>query len=1036
MRKLFLVLTLVTVGLYGGVLAQSLTRDTGVQALSETEIARPCSGNRAATSKATGVTYFCRQGAWTPELSTSCSPDPPVGACVSNSTCLATSGSVPVTYVCLNGAWAESTTATAALQGTDTVAINPDTNSDESGKVTLWPRSTSEGRSLLQLGDDTSPNYNQYPWPQIDFWNPRATTIGGERRITSYSGPSFSFVMDLPDYSENAADVPGNSAGIEAEYEGAWPCGDAASCLRLQSRRTRQAGTYSGVTLENYGDRDVNEAGYYATTPKSTVGLFAVNNYGTQTKFSVRLQGDYNNDGTIDRSDFGDPSGVYSGGHSYNGSCTDVAGCYTGDDMTHTIWQSMGLVPMFDSSFDDTSDCPAGSSRADNTCPEPGNDHWAHFNVVFKDIAPRAGVTRNGIPSYDPQQYTQFMLYPDPVACEQYANDTDGGSILALQSDDYRAAYNTAPFGSTYRKMCFASLLSEDMPGKPNQPWTFGGSIDINGDASVTFKSKDDTIFRPYPIQDQKNIRIAARRLQIEGPLELGATGGYFIGDTPATTTSQPAYIGTGVTDTNADGTVDSGRAMQQYFEDVPWGDVLDYTAVGRVVTTVRYQSDLPVLNDGELAAATTYALTATAWYDQDADSTKDSWENGAIVNDVGKLVQNKLAAEGAIRQYADASHPLQTFARVSGADVVWVADLDGDGTEGPGDIALGRTSGIVRSGLTGTTEGFSLAYDGDFLTAPDISTRVPSTNGATYLNASRLFLGSTGSTGGELEGLVIDPFDYTVGIYPASTRAFLGASADVDEGGYGNPDTIHRFEAGFFRYLDLDGGTRIPLEASLLGGSTPALVVGTSGSRGGTGAVCLIDTGLDADCDGTLDKEVRSMYWGAGAMSTDGTDCSAPSEVSISSGPKFYIIACAMGSAETDGFIHGSTVLPDGIDIASDATFEVTARIVTDNAGATAQGYIEIQCVAADATVGSSWSGGANLDITQAAADVADDLLQDTSATVDLATCSAGATLFWRFKICDTDATPSTGCTSSAGAENDHQIVGMKMEYTVATGD
>ena len=184
------------------------------------------------------------------------------------------------------------------------------------------------------------------------------------------------------------------------------------------------------------------------------------------------------------------------------------------------------------------------------------------------------------------------------------------------------------------------------------------------------------------------------------------------------------------------------------------------------------------------------------------------------------------------------------------------------------------------------------------------------------------------------------------------------------------------------------------------------------------------------------LGSEVRSMVWGAGAMSADGTDCSSPAEVSIASGPKFYTVVCGMATSETDGFIYGSTVLPDSIDVVADAVFSLTSRVTTDNAGATAHGYMEIQCVAPDATVGSSWSGGANLDITQAVGDVTDDLLQDDSATVDLATCAADAVLYWRFKLCDTDATPSTGCTSSAGAENDHQIVALKMEYTSTTGD
>jgi hypothetical protein len=103
----------------------------------------------------------------------------------------------------------------------------------------------------------------------------------------------------------------------------------------------------------------------------------------------------------------------------------------------------------------------------------------------------------------------------------------------------------------------------------------------------------------------------------------------------------------------------------------------------------------------------------------------------------------------------------------------------------------------------------------------------------------------------------------------------------------------------------------------------------------------------------------------------------------------------------------------------------------VTDSGVGTWQGVIEIQCVAADGTVGTTWSAAQGLDVTEANGDVVDDELQDTSATVDLATCGTGNMLWWRWKSCDTDATPSTGCTSSAGFENDFRIEGMVMTYT-----
>ena len=173
-----------------------------------------------------------------------------------------------------------------------------------------------------------------------------------------------------------------------------------------------------------------------------------------------------------------------------------------------------------------------------------------------------------------------------------------------------------------------------------------------------------------------------------------------------------------------------------------------------------------------------------------------------------------------------------------------------------------------------------------------------------------------------------------------------------------------------------------------------------------------------------------RGREWTAIEMVTDGTDCTAAAAVtSPASGVRAYMISCAMGSAETDGFIYGNTKLPPAVNTAGDTTFTLSSELITDGGAGTVHGYIEIQCVAAGASLTTSWTAGANLDIVEIAGDVVQDVLQSTSATVDLSTCVAGDNLFWRLRICDTDATPTNpGCTSSAGFENDFRHIGMRM--------
>lgn len=185
---------------------------------------------------------------------------------------------------------------------------------------------------------------------------------------------------------------------------------------------------------------------------------------------------------------------------------------------------------------------------------------------------------------------------------------------------------------------------------------------------------------------------------------------------------------------------------------------------------------------------------------------------------------------------------------------------------------------------------------------------------------------------------------------------------------------------------------------------------------------------------------EVRSIYWGAAALSADATECADAAEVTINSGPKLFAIDCPMGTAETDGFVYGNVVLPDSFDKTSDVTFELTTYVQDDQGAQTWYGVVAIQCQPHQGTIDSTWGTGISLDVDAEAGDVANDVLQDTSAAVDTddtgESCDGGETLFWRWKSCDTDATPSAGCTSSAGAEADFGILGVKMEYTSLIGD
>lgn len=186
----------------------------------------------------------------------------------------------------------------------------------------------------------------------------------------------------------------------------------------------------------------------------------------------------------------------------------------------------------------------------------------------------------------------------------------------------------------------------------------------------------------------------------------------------------------------------------------------------------------------------------------------------------------------------------------------------------------------------------------------------------------------------------------------------------------------------------------------------------------------------------------VQTSFWHGNDILTDGTECTAAAATTINSGPREYVIACPMTSSETDGFLYGSISLADSIDISADVIFVLYAYIQTDSGAGTWHAVVQAQCSGANATLDSTgWSAEAQLDRSLTAGLVQFQPVPASSDPVDLgfgggAECAAGDSLFWRIKVCDTDATPSTGCTSNAGFENDLNIYAVKMEYTSLGGD
>jgi hypothetical protein len=169
----------------------------------------------------------------------------------------------------------------------------------------------------------------------------------------------------------------------------------------------------------------------------------------------------------------------------------------------------------------------------------------------------------------------------------------------------------------------------------------------------------------------------------------------------------------------------------------------------------------------------------------------------------------------------------------------------------------------------------------------------------------------------------------------------------------------------------------------------------------------------------GTSYKPKKSVWFGAGSLSTDGTQAAAPSEATINSGPKIWTIITTDNDAAT---IYGSVKMPDSWD-GGTVTFEhVYIQTAADTSAL--NGDIAAQCHGNGETVDSTWGTEVAIDDAAVTGSSKNDFT--TSAAVTPAgTCAAGDMLYFRYQL---DATGTT----TAVATLHH--VGFKMEYSITS--
>jgi hypothetical protein len=167
--------------------------------------------------------------------------------------------------------------------------------------------------------------------------------------------------------------------------------------------------------------------------------------------------------------------------------------------------------------------------------------------------------------------------------------------------------------------------------------------------------------------------------------------------------------------------------------------------------------------------------------------------------------------------------------------------------------------------------------------------------------------------------------------------------------------------------------------------------------------------------------RPLRSVYFPAGALSTDGTQCGAPTErTPVASGLKLFTIICTDSDSSR---MHGSVVMPDSWD-AGTVTFSLTVlQTAADTSNLKWQ--VAAQCKGDGEALVATSSYGTEIEVTDAMGGSNQQNTSTSAAVTPSGSCAAGDVL--AFYI-DFDATGTTTAVATL------HVLGVKMEYSTTS--
>lgn len=167
----------------------------------------------------------------------------------------------------------------------------------------------------------------------------------------------------------------------------------------------------------------------------------------------------------------------------------------------------------------------------------------------------------------------------------------------------------------------------------------------------------------------------------------------------------------------------------------------------------------------------------------------------------------------------------------------------------------------------------------------------------------------------------------------------------------------------------------------------------------------------------GAAYRPLKSVFFPAGALSTDGTQCAAPAEATINSGAKRWTIICADNDAST---IYGEADMPSAWD---GGTVTLTGRFVqTAVDTANINSDVAMACRGDGTTINNTWGTEVAMDTAMSGSSATDTVT--TAAITPDGTCSGGGKLLqFRWQL---DAAGTTTALATL------HILGFKLRYSV----